>query len=259
MNRIAGNPAPRDPSPLQTARAVLARGRSLGSEVEVFVQHGRTVNVKVFDREIESVTVAEPRGLGIRAVHDGRMGYSFTADLSPAGIDRALAAAVDNLRAADVDPFMRLPEPAPGGYPKIPGLWLPGIAKTSLENKTRIALEAEAAALANPEITVVEESVYADEESHIAVASSTGIEAEAEQSFCFTYVAALAGRNGERQSGLGFSTGREPALLDPERAGREAAERARALLGARPCETGSYTVVLDPEVAAALLASIWPL
>jgi len=243
-------------SPLRLARAALARGRSIGAELEAYVQFGRTVNIKVFGGEVESVTVAEPRGLGIRAVREGRMGYAFTADLSTEGIDRALAAASDNLRAADVDPFMRLPEPVPGGYPELPGLWLPGIGQTRLQAKTRIALEAEAAALAEPEVELVEESVYADEEARIGVASTTGIEAEAEQSFCFTYVAALAGRQGERQSGLGLSTGREPGLLDPRQAGREAAGKARALLGARPCATGSYTVVFDREVAAALLASI---
>jgi PmbA protein len=256
MNRVSAKARPDYPAPLKLARDALARGRSVGADLEIYVQYGRTVHIKVFRREVESVTVAEPRGLGIRAVRDGRMGYSFTADLSNAGVDLALAAAADNLRAADVDPFVHLPEPVSAGYLELPGLWLPGIAGTDLAAKTRIALEAEAAALANPAVELVEESVYADEEAWVGIASSTGIEAEAEQSLCFTYVMALAGGNDERQSGLGFSTGRDPAALDPEQTGREAADKARALLGARPCATGAYTVVFDREVAAALIASI---
>jgi PmbA protein len=82
------------------------------------------------------------------------------------------------------------------------------------------------------------------------------VEAEAERSFCFVYVMAHAARDGDRQSGLGFSAGREPDELDPGQAGREAAEKARVLLGASPCPTGCYTVVFDREVAAALLSSI---
>ncbi len=100
--------------------------------------------------------------------------------------------------------------------------------------------------------------MYADSEARVAIASTTGVEAEAEQTFCFVYVLAHAGRDGDRQSGLGFSVGREPAELDPRAAGREAAEKARALLGAGPCPTGSYTVVFDRDVVAALLSSIAP-
>ncbi|MBN1322302.1 MAG: TldD/PmbA family protein [Thermoleophilia bacterium] len=243
-------------SPLQTARWALGRGRRLDADLEVYVQHGRTVEVKAFQGEVESASVAEPRGLGVRAVRGGRVGYAFTADLSATGVDRTLAEALANLEAADADPFMHLPKVSPDHYPAPPGLWRPGVANTSLEDKIRLALEAEAAALALPEIESVETSVYSDEEARVAVASTTGVEAEAEQSFCVGYVVALAGRGDERQSGLGFCTGRDPGELDAEAAGRDAAERARALLGARPCRTGSYTVVFDREIAAALLAGV---
>ncbi len=243
-------------SPLQVARAALSRGRRLGVDLEVYVQYGRTVDIKVFGREVESATVAEPRGLGVRAIGGGRVGYAFTADLSASGLDRVLAEAADNVLAADVDPFAHLPQASPSSYAAIPGLWRPGLSATSLEEKTRLAMAAEAAALAGADIELVEESVYSDEEARIGIASSVGVEAEAEQSFCVTYVVAHAGRDKERQTGLGFSTGREPADLEAEQAGKEAADKARALLGARPCATGSYTVVFDREVMAALLVSV---
>ncbi len=242
-------------SPLQVAQEALSRGRGFDADLEVYVQFGRTVDVKVFAREVESVTVAEPRGLGVRAVREGRAGYAFTADLSSGGLDRVLAEAVANLHVADVDAFVRLPTAPAGPYPSLPGLWRPGIAKTRLEDKMSLALQAEAASLGVPEIEAVEESVYSDEETWVALASSEGVEAEAEQSHCLAYVMAHAGRDGTRQSGLGYCVGREPGGLDAERVGLDAAEKARALLGARPCPTGSYTVVLDREVAAALLWS----
>lgn len=243
-------------TPLQIAQVALSRGRRLGADLEVYVQESRTVQIKVFAGEPESITVAEPRGIGVRAIRDGRVGYSFTADLSAGGIDRTVREAVANLQAADVDPHAHLPGAPSGAYPVLPGLWRPGVGSTSLEEKIRIALHAETTALSVPDIEMVEESAYSDEESRVAIASTLGVEAEAEQSFCFTYVMALAGRDGDRQSGLGYSTGREPGELDPESAGREAGEKARVLLGAHPCATGSYTVVFDREVAAALVASI---
>ncbi len=150
------------------------------------------------------------------------------------------------------------PSPSAESYPYIDGLWRAGVGATSVEQKIDLALRAESAALSCRDIEAVEESVYADNETRIAIVSTAGLEAEVEQTFCFLYVVAHAGRNGERQSGLGLSSGREPSALQPETAGDEAAEKARVLLGASPCATGSYTVVFDREVVAALLSSLVP-
>jgi PmbA protein len=243
-------------SPLEVARMALALSGGLGAEVEAYVERGRTVSIKTFGGEVESVTVAEPSGLGVRAIRQGRTGYAFTSDLSEEGVRRALHRAADNLKAADPDEFSLLPGREHDGYPVLPDLWRPGISSTSLDRKTALALAAESAALAVGEVETVEESVYSDEEAHVAIASSAGVEAESAQSFCFVYVQAHAGRDRERQSGLGFSAAREPDGLDAEAAGRDAGEKARALLGARPCPTGLYTVVFDREVVAALLGSV---
>jgi PmbA protein len=238
------------------AHKALDRGRRLGADLEVYVQSGRTVAIKVYAGEVESISVAQPRGLGVRAVRKGRVGYAFTADLSANGLDAVLTAAAANVRAADPDPYAALPVVAAGSYPSIPGLWRPGVAMTGLDSKIDLALEVEQAALACPYVDTVEESVYSDEDSHIAICSSTGVEVEAEHSVCFVYAQAHAGRGSDRQSGLGYSVGRDPVELDATAAGREAGEKAGALLGARPCDTGTYTVVFAREVAAALLANV---
>lgn len=243
-------------SPLEVARMALALSGGLGAEVEAYVERGRTVSIKTFGGEVESVTVAKPSGLGVRAIREGRTGYAFTSDLSEEGVRRALYRVTDNLKAADRDEFSALPGREEDGYPELPDLWRPGISSTPLDRKTALALAAEAAALAVGEVQTVEESVYSDEEAHVAIASSAGVEAESAQSFCFVYVQAHAGRDRERQSGLGFSAAREPDGLDAQAAGRDAGEKARALLGARPCPTGLYTVVFDREVVAALLGSV---
>ncbi len=245
-------------TPLDVARRTIERGRHLGVGLEVFVEFGRTVTVKTYGREVESVTVAEPQGVGVRAVREGRIGYAFNADLSTAGLDRVLGEAASAASATDPDPNVELPSAPAEPYPQVEGLWQAGVAKTSVEDKIELALRAESAALSCKDIEAVEESVYADSETRVAVASTTGVRAEAEQTFCYLYVVAHAGRDGDRQSGLGLSSGREPSALQPETAGEEAAQKARVLLGARPCPTGSYTVVFDREVVAALLSSLVP-
>ena len=243
-------------TPLDVAESVVERARSLKAEVEAYVQFGRTVTVKVFGGGVESVTVAEPRGVGIRAVRDGKTGYAFSTDISPEGIAKAVSEVGGDLEAADRDPYSALPFVDPGAYEALSGLWSPGVSAMSLDEKTALALDAEAAALAVRGTEVVEESVYSDEEERVAMVSTLGVRAEAKQSYSYVYAVAHAGSEDERQTGLGFDAGRDPRRLDPRMAGSHAAVKAAALVGARPCKTGKYTLVLDREVAAALLSTV---
>ena len=111
------------------------------------MEFGRTVAVKIYGREVESVTVAEPRGLGVRAVRDGRVGYAFTADLSHRARPRARRSRCQ-AAAADPDPFVRLPEPPAGGYAQLDRPVARRGVRHERRDKMRLALEAEAAALA---------------------------------------------------------------------------------------------------------------
>ena len=193
-------------SPLDLARVALERGMRPGVALEVYAQFGRTLSIKAFGGEVESVASAEPRGLGVQAIVKDRKGYAYSGDLSAAGIDLVVAEALANARASDPDPYVGLPERLP--YPEIAGLWREGVSGTTLAEKTRLALEAESAALAEPEIEAVEEATYAESESTIAIASSQGVEATTQQTFCYLYLLAHAKRGGDLESGQGFSAGR---------------------------------------------------
>ena len=245
---------------LNTAHRALSRSVQLGLGpqvgLEVYVQLARTTTVKVFGGKVESLVTAEPRGLGVRVIDNGRVGYSYTADLSSYGMDAALGEAVDYARIGEGDEFQTLPLPSTEGYPVLTELWRPGVSAIGIDKKISLALQAEKTALAMPYIETVEISEYTDSDESVALVSNQGIEAESRRSFCFSYVYALAANEADRQSGLGFTMGREPADLDVVAAGSEAAKKACALLGAAPCPTGTYTLVFDRDVAAALLSAI---
>jgi len=254
MNEYAGMGRGNEETPLEIAERAVEQARPLKADVEAYAQAGRTVTIKVFQGDVESATVAEPRGVGIRAVRDGRTGYAFSTDVSPEGTSRAVAEIMRALEAADNDRYAGLPEG--GDYEAIGDLWSAGVVDTSIEQKTALALQAEEIALAVDGVVAVEESVYTDEEEHVAVCSSRGVRAESRTSYGFVYVVAHAGQGTERQSGLGFDAGRDPGKLDPRQAGLEAAAKANALVGGRQCKTGSYTVVLDGLVVSALLSTV---
>jgi PmbA protein len=105
-------------------------------------------------------------------------------------------------------------------------------------------------------ITNVEDTVYADSESRVALANSNGFADSYEQTQCYAFAYAFAGEGTDLMTGLGVATARGPEGLDPDAVGREAADRALALHGARQPKSRRCPVVLDPYVSASFASII---
>ena len=60
--------------------AVLERAAARGArEVEVYAESATSRRVKVYQREVEQLTAAQRRGLGVRVFRDGAVGYAYTS------------------------------------------------------------------------------------------------------------------------------------------------------------------------------------
>ena len=214
--------------------------------------------IRIFDGEVESLTEAGERGLGLRCWIDGRAGYAYATDLSREGIRAIAAGAVEAARLADADEFAAPPSADAGAAPRdIPGLSDATVAKWKTERKIELAKAIERAARkADERVAAVETTVYADEEARLALASSTGLAGAYEATSAYAYIQAIAEAGGDRQTGLGFGMGRSPEALVAEEVGREGAERAVSLLGARKPASRTCPVVLDPIVAASFIGFI---
>ncbi|HMC06636.1 MAG TPA: TldD/PmbA family protein [Solirubrobacterales bacterium] len=238
-------------------RAVEAALAGGAGDAEAYVQDSVGREIRVFDGEVESLTDAGERGLGLRCWIDHRAGYAYGTDLSEAGVRELAAGAVEAARIADPDEFAEAPVPADGAPPEIPGLADPKLARWKTEKKIELAKAVERAARsADRRVVGVETAVYADEEERIALASSRGLAGTYEATSAYAYLQAIAEEDGDKQTGLGFRMGRSPHVLDPEAIGREGAERAASLLGARKPASRTCPVVLDPIVAASFVGFI---
>jgi PmbA protein len=232
----------------QAVEAALGAG---AGDAEATAQDSTGREIRVFDGEVESLTEAGERGLGVRAWIDGRAGYAYGTDLSDAGIAEVAKGAVEAARVSDPDEFAAPPEAADGSPAEIAGLHDPELNAWDSERKVEMAEAIERAARDSDErVSAVETTVYVDEESRAALASSRGLEASYEASFCYAFLQAIAGEGDAKETGLGFGLGRSPGALDPEAIGREAGERATRLLGSSKPESRTCPVVLDPTVAA---------
>jgi PmbA protein len=249
-------------------RAVEAALAAGASDAEAYASQDDGREVRVHGGEVESLTAATKRGIGVRAWIGARVGYAFGTDLSDPGLKALAARAAEAARTADEDQYAAPPElpvrlmrsmttkgaPEPLGAGELTD---PSVAEWSTGRVAELALAVERAALeADTRIAGVEQAVYADSAERVAIVSSKGIEGEYEASSCYAYLQALAEGESGRETGLGFGLGRGPGALDPAAIGREGAERATAMIGAGKPQSRSCPVVLDPTVASSFVALI---
>ncbi len=222
-------------------------------DAEAYASEAETREVRVHSGEVESLTAATQRGLGLRVWIGGRVGYGFGTDLSAAGLGEIARRAVEAARVADEDEFAG-PPAAAGPAPALDGLSDPSRGDWPAARIADLALAVERAALAaDPRIAAVEQAVYFDSGERVAIHASTGARAEYESTSCYAYLQALAEGEDGRETGLGFDLARGPAGLDPGAIGREGAERAAEMIGSSKPASRRCPVVLDPTVAASFV------
>lgn len=223
-----------------------------GEQAEAFAGWSKRTEVKARGGEVDSLASSESRGVGVRVVDGGRLGYSWAADPTEAEARELLELARAAAEHSTADEANGLP--AAEIAEEVSGLFRSAVSDLSTERRVALALELERATTsARPEVRKVEDVVYADAISRVAILSTSGVDASYARTDCWCVVSALAERDGETQSGFSFRVAREPDELAWKEAAAEAAERGARLLGGRKPATERLPVILDPWAASAFL------
>jgi len=228
-----------------------------GEQVEAYVLRTRDVDVKVFGGEVESLSVAEVEGAGVRVIADARQGYAWAGSLDADVIAETVAEARDNAAFGAPDESYALAAPADADdvQPPTLDLWRDDVLRTPTADKVAVALDLETATRnADPRVRGVESASYGDAAVEAAVANSLGLEAATRRTVCSCSAFAMAGEGTATQTGSGFSAGHSFAEIDAQVAAHDAAERAVRLLGAKQIPSARLPVVFDPLVTRSVLA-----
>jgi TldD protein len=229
----------------ELVRTVLATALATGGEwAEVFAEDRLTHNLRLDHGRVEELVTGRDRGAGIRVVRGTSSAYAYTNRLDGSGLQEAARVAAAALReqpSAEVrdlrqrQPEVRHPvriDPA-------------GVERSTLADLVRRA-DHEARSY-DPSVAQVT-AAYGDARQRVLVANSDGFRTDEDRVRTRFVVNVVAVRDGQVQTGFdgpGRSCGFE--LLDefpPELVARRAAERAVAMLRARPAPAGEMPVVV---------------
>jgi PmbA protein len=233
--------------------------KSGADEAETYISSSQQTTIKVHRSEVEVFTTAITKGLGIRVFLGKKLGYAFTSDLTESMLRETVQEAIENASFSAEDRFYGLASEFATSAERVEelGIYCPEFLATPTEHKLDFAFSLEESALKfDPRIKSCEEVVYADEDRTTVLANSKGFSGQTRSTCCYGFLIALAREKEETQTGYSFTVGRHLGKLDGKKAAEEAAQRAVSQLGARPISPRETTVILDPLVAAQILASL---
>ena len=244
---------------LQFVQDIVQSAMTAGAhEAEVFLQTGSQFSVDVRMGQVETLSQASSKGVGLRVFVDKRMAFASTTDFAEDVISDLVKTTVQLAKAASRDRFNGLPDVEPGTIPHL-DLCDPAIDELSSEEKINMARETEKAAFDyDPRITNSHGAGFGNHTGMRIISNSNGILYANSGTDCGLSCAPIAEQDGEKQIGHHWSAKRfYKELESPSQVGREAAKRTVEKLGARKVETQTVPVVFGWMVGGDLLGAIF--
>ncbi len=201
---------------------------------------------------IQQLKRIQDLGASVRVVIGGAVGISTTQDLSLASLDRLVRQAAASARIMQPDPnFVSLPMPISRKGPSLP--IDRDILAGSVEDRLADFAEAAIAALDRDDLELAGSIITVG--SRVAVVNSHGIDLQNEEDTFSVAPFTVERMDGPTasSSGMGWSTGRRLAELDPADAALQGAELARLEPRRSSVPEGDYNVIMGEYTVADLL------
>jgi len=83
---------------------LFAEGKKQGmGDMEAYYGDGRSLTLKVFEKELDGYSLSESEGLSFRGTYRGKMGYSYTEKVDETSIELLVKGAIENAQVIDSD------------------------------------------------------------------------------------------------------------------------------------------------------------
>lgn len=238
---------------LNIAKGLVEQIKAAGAEGDAYISIGKQTEIQVAQGEVKKLSFAGSKGIGIRVIKNGRMGYAYTSDFSEQNLQQAVSNALALADTTDADEYRQIPDPQEISDEDLQ-IFDPVIANTPVEEKIGLAKAIEQAALAaDKRVALVQMAVYLDNVGDVYLANTKGFADSYKGSFAGAYLMVMAADEQDRATAFGIGSGTKWADLDPQKIGGEAGEQAAAMLGAQSVASQEATVIYSPFAASGLI------
>jgi PmbA protein len=249
---------------LDLVQFAVDQGKKAGADAaEAFISDTESIQVSVNNRQVEQVNAFREAGIGLRLLKDQKLVFGCTNELSRTVVQSLTEDLMKKVIYHSPDEFNVIAGKE-GGF--LEGDWStyadlitydPKIAEVPVQEKVKVALQMEAAALGfSPKVTGSMYVIYQDGTNCIYLANSNGVSGWFPSAGCGGGAEMSAAEGEDHQSGSFFKGCAKYADFNPEDVGRKAAENAVKMLGAKPIQSCEVPMVISPEIGTQLFSYV---
>ncbi len=245
---------------IEQAEDLLNEAKNQGaSEGDIVISEGDSFSTQVRLDEVEKISSARGKSLGLRLFFGKRSAITSTSDLSTSSLKRLLADTCELAKIAEEDEFSGLPS-ADVYAKEFPELDLldEGIGAISIDEKIDLARMTERAALSqDSRLTNSDGADFSHSFNEVLFVTSNGFRGSYQGSGASLSVAPIATDKDQMQRDYWYSSKRKFHQLDsPKSIGQRAASRTLRRLDAKKIQTQQAPVIFEPELSASLLGHL---
>ncbi|MBR6187210.1 MAG: TldD/PmbA family protein [Clostridia bacterium] len=244
----------------QFIQALLDEARKQGMQsAEIYLNSTDSFRAMCVKGDITNYTVYATRGLSLRGLYQGKMGYAATEAFDEDAVGSLVEAVKESAILTEDEDIQEI-YPGDGEYPKIDN-YSPALDQVEEKKKLQLIQDIEKKALAMDErITALNYNMISTASSETRIVNrifsgsdAPGLDLRYRDNMAVCFVSATAKEGDRVSTGSGFKATRDFDELDAEQIAREAVDEALFMLKAAPVPSGSYRAIIDAKCMPDLL------
>ncbi|MDD3410713.1 MAG: TldD/PmbA family protein [Eubacteriales bacterium] len=222
------------------------------SAAEAFVVESESFKAVATQQEITQYTSQKTRGLGFRAMLNGRMGYASTEAFDDAAVEQLVRGAHDSAQLCE-DPSEQFLYDGHGETPAL-ALYHPALDQVTPEAKLAFVLDMEKQAKDyDARIEQVGYDTILTGKQTVRIVNTYGMDRQYTENYCGAYLQPIAHEGDSTVTGMELCFARDFDKLDAQKLAHAAARKAIAGLGAKPVPSGKYRAIIENGAMTDLL------
>ena len=219
-------------------------------DLEIYTSNSTETSLKTFNGAVESYQISDQALKSVRGIFNGKMGYVYTEDLNE-DENYLLDRLIDNAKVVaspDVEEIFAGSEK----YPEIDDVMKD--ETYTYDDMLNALVTLDKTAKEYSEFITDTNGSFSESNTKITIENSKGLKLEKTDRYFFVMGSVVGTKEDQRTNVWEYQITKNFSDLDPKKIATEGATEAVAQLGAEPCESGTYPIVLKNTAVDSILS-----
>lgn len=246
----------------QFIQALLDEAQKAGIlSAEIYLSSSDSFRAMCVQGQIADYTVHATRGLSLRGLYQGKMGYAATEAFDEDAVSQMVQAVQESAMLTEDEDIQEIYR-GDGVYPQVDN-YNPALDDVEEKRKLQLLLDIEQKALSmDPRITALNYNMISTSSGETRLVNritadgkSRGLDLKHRDNMAVCYVVATAKEGDRVSTGAGFKVTRDFDGIDADQIAREAVDEALFMLKAAPVKSGTYRAIIENKCMPDLLGT----